>query len=595
MNKKKVISIILSAAMVLSLSACGSTSGDTATTSNDSSSSGTADTTDNSSSTSTQEAAQEENLGYTYGVETTFHSDEPVTYSMFFSDASWYPMVDQWMTDGVFAKITELTNVTLDITSIDSSDYNNKTALMINSGESAYIIPKVYDESAFVDGGAVVAVSDWVQYMPNYTKFYNDYNMEADVNQIVRADGKYYRLPGMKETALQDYTFMVRTDIFEAAGYDVHELEKDWTWDDLYDVLVGVKEYMVKEGMCKESDYIWSDLWCGSESGQGNGGNLLKLIGASYNVPSGWAVGNGMAYDADKDEWYFASTSDDYKEFVTVANKFIKGGILDPETFTQEDATANNKFYRGETAIISVNRSQYTTWLAGLDEGLGAGNYKAELVVYPKGTNNYTSENSRLECGVMIATKALNELGEEDFIKMLRFVDWLWYSNDGKTLTKWGVQGEHWDYVTDETTGLQVKALTDNWYCGGLGIAATDETKQKDLRLELGYAGGNFFYGGDNEQLTDNFIPELQDYYARVAEYREIKPLDPSYSSTEDENEQMNLWKTPLIDNVNAWTLQFVTGQKDIESDWDSYVASCEGLNSQAMVDLVNEMYARSK
>jgi putative aldouronate transport system substrate-binding protein len=149
--------------------------------------------------------------------------------------------------------------------------------------------------------------------------------------------------------------------------------------------------------------------------------------------------------------------------------------------------------------------------------------------------------------------------------------------------------------VTDETTGLQVKALTDNWYCGGLGIAATDETTQKDLRLELGYAGGNFFYGGDNEQLTDNFIPELQDYYARVAEYREIKPLDPSYSSTEDENEQMNLWKTPLIDNVNAWTLQFVTGQKDIENDWDSYVASCEGLNSQAMVDLVNEMYARSK
>ncbi len=585
--KKKVLSLVLCAAMILSLAACGSKG-------KESNSNNTNEPAATKAPVATQ-AQAEEKLGYDFGLNKTFHSDEPVTYSMFFSDASWYPMVERWETEGLFAKIKELTNVTLDITKIDSGDYDNKKALMINGGESAYIIPKTYDESAFVDGGAVVAVSDWVQYMPNYQDFYTKYNMEADVKTIVRADGKYYRLPGMKESALQDYTFLIRDDIFKAAGYDVSTLENDWTWDELYDILVGVKAYMVSKGMCKESDYIWSDLWCGNESGQGNGGNLLKLIGASYDVPSGWAIGNGMQYDAETDKWYFASTSEDYKEFVTVANKFIAGGILDPETFTQDDVTANNKFYRGETVIISVNRSQYTAWLQGLDEGLGAGNYETYLTVYPRGNNEYTSENSRLESGVMIASKALKELGEDDFIKMLRFVDWLWYSDAGKTLAKWGVEGEHWNYVTDEATGLKVKALTDNWFCGGLGIAATDETKQKDLRLELGYAGGNFWYGGNNEQLTDNFTPVMQDYYARVADNRAIRPLNPSFSSTEDENEQINLWKTPLIDNVNAWTLKFVTGQMSITDDWDAYVTSCKNLNSDKLVDLYNEMYSRSK
>lgn len=585
--KKKVLSLVLCVAMVFALAACG----DKGKESNN-------NNTNEPTATKAPDATQapvEEKLGYEFGLNETFHSDEPVTYSMFFSDASWYPMIDRWETEGLFAKIKELTNVTLDVTKIDSGDYDNKKALMINGGESAYIIPKTYDESAFVDGGAVVAVSDWVQYMPNYQDFYTKYNMEADVKTIVRADGKYYRLPGMKESALQDYTFLIRDDIFKAAGYDVSTLENDWTWDELYDVLVGVKAYMVSKGMCKESDYIWSDLWCGTESGQGNGGNLLKLIAASYDVPSGWAVGNGMQYDAETDQWYFASTSDDYKAFVTVANKYIAGGILDPETFTQDDVTANNKFYRGESVIISVNRSQYTAWLQGLDEGLGAGNYATYLTVYPRGNNEYTSENSRLENGVMIASKALKELGEEDFIKMLRFVDWLWYSDAGKTLAKWGVEGEHWNYVNDEATGLKVKALTENWFCGGLGIAATDETKQKDLRLELGYAGGNFWYGGNNEQLTDNFTPIMQNYYARVAEYRTIRPLNPSFSSTEDENEQINLWKTPLIDNVNAWTLKFVTGQMSIANDWDAYVESCQNLNSQKLVDLYNEMYNRSK
>lgn len=592
MKIKKIVSVLLAAAMTVSLAACGGDNGGK----NDEPSSAPAESSKDTQEESAQEDVQpEENLGYTYGLGETFRSDEPVTYSMFFSDASWYPMTEKWKTEGVFAKIQELTNVTLDITSIDSGDYDQKKALMINAGESAYIIPKTYDESAFVDGGAVIAVSDWVQYMPNYTDFYERYHMEADVDTIVRADGKYYRLPGMKETALQDYTLMIRDDIFKAAGYDVSALEENWTWDDLYDVLTGVKEYMVAEGMISASDYIWSDLWCGNESGQGNGGNLLKLIGSTYDVPSGWAVNDGMAYDAATDQWYFASVSEDFKEFVTVVNKFVKGGILDPETFTQDDATANNKFYRGETAIISVNRSQYTAWLAGLDEGVGKGNYSAYLTVYPKGKNDYVAENSRLECGVMIASKALKELGEEDFIKMLRFVDWLWYSQEGQTLTKWGVEGEHWNYVKDEETGLEVKALTDEWYCGGLGIAATDEENQKDLRLELGYAGGNFWYGGNYEQLTDNFIPVLQDFYARVDKYREIKPLNPAFSSTEEENEQINLWKTPLISNVNSWTLQLITGQKDIEADWAEYVASCENLNCNKLVELYNEMYARTK
>lgn len=94
---------------------------------------------------------------------------------------------------------------------------------------------------------------------------------------------------------------------------------------------------------------------------------------------------------------------------------------------------------------------------------------------------------------------------------------------------------------------------------------------------------------------TDHFSSVFQNLYADFAEYRDIKPLDPTISTTEDENEQINLWKTPLIDNVNAWTLQFVIGQKDIEADWDTYVKSCQDLNSNKLVDMYNDIYSRDK
>ncbi len=532
-----------------------------------------------------------EAVGYTYGENVTFHSDEPVTYTMYFSDASWYPMVDTWLSEGIFKKIEDKTNVHLDVVAYDSSVYTDKITLAINAGDSAYIIPKVYDESKFVDGGAVVAVSDYVQYMPNYTAFYNKYNLKADVDTIIKSDGKYYRLPGLHEKALQDYTMMFRKDLFEAAGYDIVEEEKTWTWDRLYDILVDVKAYMVKAGIVTEKDYIWSDLWCGSESGQGTGGNLLKIIGNSYGINAGWALGNGVQFDQEKNQFYFAAGTDNMKAFVTMVNKFIAGGILDPETFTQDDTTATNKFYNGKTALISINRGQYVTWISGLNTGVGEGNYEAYYGMTPVAVNKYSAENTRLENGVMIAERARKELGEAGFIKMLRFVDWLWYSSEAYTLYKWGPEGETWHYVTDDATGLQVKALLPGYKCGGLGIAGADT--DLDIRLQWGYAGGNFWYGHTTAENADNFLPVLQDFYARLGKYRESKPLDPAVAPTEDENEQINLWGTPLKDNIASWTLQFITGQKDINKDWNTYVKSCENLNSKALTDLYNKVYNR--
>lgn len=588
MKKKKILSMLLATVMVAgSLAGCGS-SGDTQSTSTDT---GADSKTESAAGTETAstEAAAEENLDYQYGLDTTFHSDDPVTYSFFFSDASWYPMVDTWKTEGVFKKIEEATNVTLDITSIDSGDYNQKVSLMINAGEAAYIIPKTYDESPYVDGGAIVPISDYTQYMPYFTDFVEKYNMQDDLKTITKSDGKFYRLPGMLEAPVQDYTFMIRKDLFDAAGVDVPAIEKDWTWDDLYDALVKVKAYMVSEGMIKESDYVWSDLWCGSEVTDGSGGNLLKLMASSYDVQAGWAIGNGMLYDSTKDEWYFGPTSDNFKAYLNEVSKYVQGGILDPETFTQDNQTACNKFYRGETAILSVNRSQYTSWLANLDENLGAGNYETYLCLIPRGEKtNYLPENSRLENGVMISKRALDELGEEGFIKMIRFVDWLFYSHEAYDLTKWGVEGETYQVNADGT-----KSLLDGYQCGGLGIAGDEN--DIDIRLQWGYAGGNFYYGGTIAEMTDNFNPDIMDFVNRITEARDVKPLDPSYVADEEENEQLNLWKTPLIDNVNTWTLQFATGVKNVDADWDAYVASCEGLNSITMVDYINEIYQRTK
>ena len=535
-------------------------------------------------------SASEEQVPYTYGLGKTFKADKPVTYTMFFSDASWYPYVETWKTEGIFKEIEKRTNVTLDLKSYDSNDYMDQITLDIQAGNAAYIIPKIYDDSKFVDGGAIVPISDYVKYMPNYTEFYNKYDLSKDIQTITRSNGKYYKLPGMKEKNLINYSFVIRKDIWDKAGVDVVALEKTWTWDQFREALKKVKAYMVSQKMCTAKDYIWSDLWCGTESGKGSGGNLLGVMAATYDCNAGWNIGNGMRYNKDQDKFIFSPTSDGYKEFLKTANSFIKEGLLDPETFTQDDNTATSKYYNGKTAIMSVNQGQFASYEENMTKQLGEGKYENYVLTLPVGVNNYSSvDPARLENCVMISKKALDDLGEAGFIQMLRFVDWLFYSHEAYDLTKWGVKDVHY---TEDANGR--KTLKDGFCCSGLGYGNNKEKTLTDIRLQWGYAGGNFWYGGTIAEMSDNLIPPVQDYINRDLADRTGLPLPPAIFPTPDQNEQINTIATPLISNVNAWTLKFVIGQADIEKQWDEYKKSCEGLNQKGLEDLYAELYKKA-
>ena len=600
---KKFLSLLLALAMILALAACGSS---------DSGSGDSGEEADNTASTVDPAAVEEassgdtdngdgsfynEALGYTYG--TKFYSDEPVTYTMFFNDNDAYPITDEWSAEGgIFWAIEQATNVHLDIQIVNNASYNDKVTLAVSSGEAPYIIPKIYNEKPFVNGGGIVPVSDYTPYMPNFTNFYNAYDLSADVDTIRQDDGKFYRLPGMKETALQDYTLLLRDDIFTAAGYDIAELEKDWTWDEFADVMIGVKAYMVEQGMCSEGDYIWSDRWCGATSGYGTGGCLLNLISRSYGIYTTWSTtATNLAdlyFDRTEDCFKLSSTTQAYKDYMTVVQKLVSNKILDPETWTQEDTAADSDFYTGKTVAILTNRAQTTAQVEGITAQLGEGNFSVYRCVIPMGvdaegnTISYQAENSRLECGVMISAKALDELGEDEFIKMMRFVDWLWYSDAGLTLTKWGIEGETYT-VTDG-----VYSLTPEYYCGGLSIAQTSDD-QSDLRLKYGYACGNFMYGGSTELLTSNFSADLQNFYDRQGEYRTLMPLDPAIALTEDDSEMANMWGQNAFSTMNTWTQNFAMCYKDINADWDTYVAEIEATNAQQVCDMYNEYYQNSK
>lgn len=558
MKKNKALCLLLAGMTSLSLAACGSNSGSTATDTKQDAA--TTEASDAKTDAASSDAAAE---GYQYGAGVTFHSDEPVTYSMMFSDHENYPYKEDWR---LWSAIKEKTNVSFDLTLIARTDYEDKKSVLINSGDSPYIIPKTYEEGKYVTGGQVVAISDWVQYMPNYQKCVEDWGMEADLKAKYQSDGKYYVLPGLWESADAGYSYIIRKDLFEAAGINVEELQKTWTYDDWAEALKKVKESTGQK-------YVWSD--------QSKAEGTLKLAGMQYDVRAGWDIANGLEFNPDEEKFYFSETTDNYKAFVSYFNKLINDGIYDPESFSQEDDSAKAKFFTGETSVIHGNYQN----LADFSTQMADPNAELYMITPPGGpAGMLQSENSRLENGVMIAQKALDELGEEDFIKMLRFVDWLWYSEEGHMLSQWGVEGE--TYTLEGETVTLNPEITYN----GINPDAS-----KKLNSDYGFAGGVFAYGGPTWVRVSKYTDGQKDYNNRVGTDRDARLLIPPFLANEEETEELNLISTPLMDCVKSWTQKFIVGQASIDSDWDAYIAECESLGSTRFVDQVNEIFDKNK
>ena len=63
----------------------------------------------------------------------------------------------------------------------------------------------------------------------------------------------------------------------------------------------------------------------------------------------------------------------------------------------------------------------------------------------------------------------------------------------------------------------------------------------------------------------------------------------PPVLADEMEKEELNLIKVSLMDYVNTAALEFISGKRDLDADWDAYVKDCEGKGNQELSFLVPE------
>lgn len=495
---------------------------------------------------------------------TSFKATEPVELSLMYRDHPDYEVQDDW---SVFQHLEDDRNVTFSRTDVPLADWDQKKALLIGSGEASDLMPVTYpgQETQFVSGGAILPVSDYLEYMPNFAQKVEDWGLQDEIDNLRQDDGKYYILPGLREIPDVQYTVMINDDMWKKAGIT----EDPATWDEFTEDLAKVKE--ANPGL----DYAYSDRWTDTTTL----GALLNVMGPNFGAAGGWGYNNTW-FDQDSGEYVFNGTSDEYKQLLETVHGWVEAGVMDPE-ITQSDDQARQKFVSGKSAAVTSNTQEITAYRTAIKDG--GKDITTRLLTIPGGPAGSNLAASQLSSGLMISSKA----AEQPYFKaLLQYVDWQYYSDEGIEFAQWGVDGETYSKDSDGT-----RTLNDDISWNAINAGAP-----KKLNTDFGYSNGVFLLAnGSTQDLLESVMSdEVKEWTRSVLDAKEVLPVAPAPRLNEMELEQNSLLDTQLKDAVQSATAAFITGQRSL-GDWDAYVAEIEGLGATQLVETVNTALARQE
>jgi len=498
-----------------------------------------------------------------FAVGTTFKATEPVTFGMLYRDHPNYPLKEDWL---IFQQLKSNQNVSFDITSAPLSDWDAQKSLIISAGDAPDLITVTYpgQETQFVAGGALLPISDYVQYMPNFQQKVKDWGLGDYVENLRQADGKYYMLPGFYQSPQPQYSMVIRKDAWDAAGVT----EDPATWDDF-------KADLEKVKAAHPDGWAYSDRW--STTNNTPLGATLNFAAPNFNTMAGWGFGNGLWYDQDSKKFEYAPTTQGYKDLVGYFADLVAAGLLDPESVTQDDETAVQKFTSGESQTIAGNTQEINTYRTSFaDAGTDAELRLIRVPAGPGGDN--VAAGSRTASGFMLSSKVKDK---PYFQALLQFVDWLYYSDEGLEFAKWGVEGT----TFTKDGGKRALAADVDW--NGLNPGGT-----KLLNADFGFSNGVFMLanGSSDEEVMSMSSDEVVEFVESMADKTEL-PLAPTAPLDEMAQEQVTLLQSALNDSVVQNTAAFILGKRPM-SDWDAWLGELKGLNVDQYVETYNQALA---
>lgn len=509
--------------------------------------------------------------------------DEVVEYTIVAPDTTY---VNDLNENSLTSWIAEKTNVQLVFQEIPDTEWDTKVNLLIASDE----LPDAFIYGGFTAAeladygsqGVFMAMNDIIEEHGYYTKQVFE-QQDKLPGAYTALDGKMYTLPDINECY---HCFYSMRAWINQTWLDNLGLEYPNTLEELCEVLRAFKEQ--------------------DANGNGDPNDEIPMTGdaASWNAAIyPFLLNSFLHYDTSnlsvKEDGtvIFTPIQEEFKEGIKYIAGMIAEGLIEKEALTQTSEQLLTKGSGGDVSQIGVFTA--ACWWTAVSPDTGEGSRCREYVGLsplegPEGVRISPWSGTGVNMGNCVITTAC-----EDPVPLFKMFDYM-LSDEGTLRSQQGEEGVDYTLPEEGKTGINGKPALyfpiPTAVKGGSGGEESTtcmpnvfpSNRTSDFRL-----GEQADYSDPETQWLQE--PRLyNESYKYFMPYADESMMYPSaVNLTTEEAEKINFMSTQINDYVKENIVLFLAGEKDVDAEWDAYVAEFDNLNLDEYMELRQMAYTR--
>lgn len=478
-------------------------------------------------------------------------------------------------------------NIKFDFETVPGDGAKEKRQISLASGDypDAYILTAYIDQFSQADlmkygeQGVLIPLNDLIdKYAPNIKKALES---NADFRAFATTpDGKIYGLPAYSQCFHCSYPnkMWINTKWLEKLN-----LQMPTTPDEFKKVLQAFK----------------------TQDPNGNGkADEVPLSGSTedFGVRVVPYFMNAFVYDDDRNHLNLtngkvesAAVKAEWKQGLAFVKSLYDEGLIDPGAFSQNAEAFKKIGENGDTQLLGAGAGMHPAIFVNIDQGnKNSKDYNpVPPLTGPAGVSYTTHDGGGVAPGAKFAIT--NKASEEAQIALIKLVDYM-FTPLGQTNAASGMEGIDWRKPKEGE-----KALGE----GVEPMVAPIPAVEGEAPRNAGWSGMGHFYMP--KEYRDSWVQGTDIYDSANYERRlyeatllyqghEPKELFPLWAIWLDpaEVDEASILQTNIRNYIDQSTLQFITGNKDLDKDWDAYVKGLEDLKLSRYLEILQKAYDAS-
>lgn len=305
---------------------------------------------------------------------------------------------------------------------------------------------------------------------------------------------------------------------------------------------------------------------------------------------------NGFIYDDDRN--YLAmnngkvdmvANKPQWKEGLAYIKTLYDEGLIDPGAFIQNAEALKRIGDNANEPILGA--------AAGMHPAIFVGERMKDYAPIPPLTGPYAANATFEGSGIQPGAKFVitNKASKEAQIALIRIIDYI-YTPEGQTIAQSGLEGVGWRRPTAGEAALGEGV--EPKFASLIPINNAEPTNS-------GWSGMAHFYMP--REYRDSWVAS-KDIYALDGYERRLIEATQLYEGHEpaemfpiwtiwldpEEADDVGILHTNLTNYIDQSALQFITGDLNLDKDWDSYVNGLENMQAQRYIEMMQKAYDQS-